>query len=363
MDSKRSGVKGASVRKYKWVLPRITDAVGNAPSLVNWMTPNAASAASGSVLGVQHIVIDATDAFWEISLHPDERRFFVGKLGDSFLVYLRTAQGSRVAPITWAAVFGLVCRCVQSLFYTGNRHKPGRFEVELQVYVDDPWAALLGDRAKRNRLVTLMIVAWRVLGITLAFPKARRGPQADNNLVKATILADRVSEVKHTTETISSGNLLTIKDLRSFTGKLQSMASLLHMWRPLVGMLWATLYQPHELSAAPPHCVWSSQLREPINCLIAFWNGGSNQNSSREFDVEHHFNRGKMVIIYVDASRFGLCGWVLVSGWPRQHFADGISESDCKCSAVRCAPTGLGKHCYTLTCKCSAAKVRPNGPW
>ena len=105
-----------------------------------------------------------------------------------------------------------------------------------------------------------MLVAWRVLGTTLAFPKARRGPQvdwiganllaADNDTIKATIMEDRVSEVKHLTETLCSGNLVAVKDLRSFTGKRQSMASLLHTWRPFVGMLWAALYQPRALSSA-----------------------------------------------------------------------------------------------------------------
>ena len=341
MDSKRSGVKGASTRKYKSMLPRITDAVStllgkldDAKSL-----PLAASAVSGSEPGVEQFVIDATDAFWEVGLHPEERRFFVGKLGDNFLVYLRTAQGSRGAPITWAAIFGLVCRCVQSLFYTGHTHKRGWFEAELQVYVDDPWAALIGNRSTRDRLVTLMIVAWRVLGVTLAFPKARRGLQvdwiganllvADGNTVRATIMADRVSEVKHLTDTICSGNLVTVKDLRSYTGKLQSMASLLHTWRPFVGMLWAALYQPRDLTSAPPGLVWSSQLREPTNWFKAFWNGDHNQNLVRDFDVEHHFNRGQLVVIYVDASPYGLGGWISVSGCPCQYFADGISESDC----------------------------------
>jgi hypothetical protein len=94
-------------------------------------------------------------------------------------------------------------------------------------------------------------------------------------------------------------------------------------------MLWAALYQPRELSSAPPNHVWSSQLREPINWFKAFWGSDNNQNLVREFNVEHHFNRGKLVIIYVDASPFGLGGWISVSGCPWQYFSDGISESDC----------------------------------
>ena len=360
MDSKRSGVKGVSERKYKSVLPRITDAIGTLLTKLDdaKSLSLAAPAATGSDTGVEQFVIDASDAFWEIGLHPLERRFFVGKLGNKYLVYLRTAQGSRGAPITWAAIFGLVCRCVQSLFFVGTNQTftRSRFEVEIQVYVDDPWAALLGKPKERDRLVTLMIIAWRVLGITLAFPKARRGPQvdwiganllvADCDTVRATIMEDRVSEVKHLTETLGNSNLVAVKDLRSFTGKLQSMASLLHTWRPFVGMLWAALYQPRDLSSAPLNFVWSSQLREPLNWFKAFWKGGATQNIVREFSVEHHFNRGKPVVIYVDASPFGLGGWISVSGRPWQYFADDVTDEDCLSLGVSSNVGSVGQQAF-----------------
>ena len=114
MDSNRSGVKAASRRTYKSVLPRVTDAIS---SLLQALNDNAPEEAT------EQFVIDATDAFWELGLHPSERRYFVGKIGGNFYVYLRTAQGSRGAPLSWATVFGLICRCVQSLFYLASAPK------------------------------------------------------------------------------------------------------------------------------------------------------------------------------------------------------------------------------------------------
>ena len=111
MDSNRSGVKAASKRQYKSVLPRVTDAVSSLLQALNDNTDGEST---------EQFVIDATDAFWELGLHPSERRYFVGKIGGSFYVYLRTAQGSRGAPLSWATVFGLICRCVQSLFYLAS---------------------------------------------------------------------------------------------------------------------------------------------------------------------------------------------------------------------------------------------------
>ena len=244
MDSLRSGVKDASTRKFKSVLPRVTDAVSALLAALD-------DCKHMTGVSAEQFVIDATDAFWEVGLHPDERRFFVGKLGDQFLIYLRTAQGSRGAPVSWAAAFGLICRCVQSLFFVSSSSRRSKFDVDLQVYVDDPWAVVIGTEKQRNRRMALMILVWRIIGVRLAFAKARRGLQVDwigsdlclqdESFVKASIMENRMSEVKFLTASYLTKNIISIKELRSFTGKIQSMASLLHTWRPFVVMLWAAM--------------------------------------------------------------------------------------------------------------------------
>ena len=54
----------------------------------------------------------ASDAFWQIPLKHCERRYYCGRLRRGhkcrYLVYLCTAQGSRGAPLAWAAMFGLI---------------------------------------------------------------------------------------------------------------------------------------------------------------------------------------------------------------------------------------------------------------
>lgn len=332
MDSKRSGVKGASHRKYKSVLPRTTDAVGSLLA--------ALSDCRGTERTAEQFVIDATDAFWELGLRPEERRFFVGMLRGKYLVYLRTAQGSRGAPLSWAAVFGLICRCVQSLFFKGTFAITSRakFSVDLQVYVDDPWAVVSGTDAQRERSLSLMILTWRVIGVKLAFSKARRGPRVDwigaslhiedSLTVVASIMKARVDELKRLTSDMLLVNIVPLKELRSFTGKVQSMAGLLHTWRPFVAMLWAALYADTSVSGAPAGCVWTAQLREPLNWLTAFLAPAST-NLVRRFGVDAHFNKGKAVLIYVDASPFGLGAWLSVDEEPVAYFADKFSDLDC----------------------------------
>ena len=340
MDSLRSGVKGASTRKYKSVLPRITDAIG---SLMTGMDTCQMEQGEhlNDPMGAEQFVIDATDAFWELGLHPNERRFFVGKFRGKYLIYLRTAQGSRGAPLSWAGVFGLICRCVQSLFYLGvGSQTRSKFSTELQVYVDDPWAVVIGRQRQRDRFLALMILAWRIIGVRLAFAKARRGLGVDwiganivikdSSTVVASIMENRVSEVKYLTATYGKSNVISIKDLRSYTGKMQSMASLLHTWRPFVAMLWGALYSDPSVSKAPSGCVWVSQISEPLSWFECFLSETKGRNLVRQFCVDSHFNKGKSIMIYVDASPYGLGAWLSVDAEPVSYFSDVISSLDCE---------------------------------
>ena len=65
MDSRRSGVTGASRKAYRSVLPRQTDLVADVLTLLDRK-----QAAQEVVL----LVCDAEDAFWQVPLHPLERR-------------------------------------------------------------------------------------------------------------------------------------------------------------------------------------------------------------------------------------------------------------------------------------------------
>ena len=65
---------------------------------------------------IELLIADFKDAFWLIPLRANVRRYFVGRPFNKYFVYLRTAQGSCGAPISWAAVAGLVVRLTQNLF-------------------------------------------------------------------------------------------------------------------------------------------------------------------------------------------------------------------------------------------------------
>ena len=111
MDSKASGVTASSRRQLKQILPRQTDLIVDALSLMADMQP-------GEQLAF--FVCDAEDAYWQMPLHPAERRFYCSRLRmldgtERYLAYVRTPQGSVGAPLSWSQEFGLISRCVSSV--------------------------------------------------------------------------------------------------------------------------------------------------------------------------------------------------------------------------------------------------------
>ena len=144
-DCKRSGVSAAATRTHKSALPRVTDAAQSALELMDLKAPD------------QDIVLfiaDIVDAFWLIPFHMSERRYFCAQLRRKWCTHThtrthtRTAQGSgsRMAPLTFAAVTALALRWVQSL---GT-------DFRLQTYVDEAVVALKSTPDRIKRVATVI---------------------------------------------------------------------------------------------------------------------------------------------------------------------------------------------------------------
>ena len=94
LDCKKAGLTRSSKRSERTMLPRVSDAVSDIMELSE--TDMSLDLEVLILMGV----LDFTDAFWMIPLHKSERRYFVTRIGDRYFVFLRTAQGSRGAPLT-----------------------------------------------------------------------------------------------------------------------------------------------------------------------------------------------------------------------------------------------------------------------
>ena len=84
-----------------------------------------------------------------------------------FFAYLRTVQGSRGAPLTWARSVALVMRLTCSLFKQDS--------VRLCFFVDDPLAILRGSPLDRQFTKTLILLVWEGLGFPLSCAKGQHG--------------------------------------------------------------------------------------------------------------------------------------------------------------------------------------------
>ena len=113
----------------------------------------------------------------------------------------------------------------------------------MQAYVDDPVLVVRGSRGFRRVQIAILLLAWRVLGVSLAIKKGQLGRLVDwvgitvsvhQGGVVATVQEARMQDIAQMADTIAQSNVVSLRDLRSFTGKCQSVASLLYVWRPFV---------------------------------------------------------------------------------------------------------------------------------
>ena len=160
LDCKRSLISRSAQGTHKAALPRVTDAVKGASQLMqsNTKLPQP----------VTRLVADIVDAFWLIPLKECERKYFVARLRNRYFVFLRIAQGSRGAPLTFAAITAVAARWIQSL----------NDNIRLQVYVDDPLAFIRGTPEQQIRTAVSIVIAWTVLGFPMASHKAVFGETA-----------------------------------------------------------------------------------------------------------------------------------------------------------------------------------------
>ena len=326
LDCKESAVSRAAKRTHKSILPRVSDAVHSALALMSDLK-------EGEQLTM--LITDIIDAFWLVPLRVDERRYFCAKLKGKYYAFLRTAQGSRGAPLTFAAVIALAGRLVQSMLAGPELHRHAHQESRMQIYVDDPLTIIRGNAARTKRLAALSIVGWTVLGFPLAFHKAVMAPtltwvgvklQLTSDQVRVEVPESKVQELLTLIDGCLSSNLTSKKSLRTLIGKAMAVASVLYTWRPFLHELYAALHCKE--SNAPTGCVWTKQLRHSLQWIKCFLSEEEG-HIVRVFTVQHYLHQGPQVIITWDASPFGMGATLQIDGEFTEFFAVGITDSDC----------------------------------
>lgn len=325
LDCRRSSVSKVAHRTHKSVLPRVSDAIQSTLALM------------GDCRGdetVTFLIADIVDAFWLIPLKKCERRFFTARLKGVYYSFERTAQGSRSAPLTFAAIIALASRRIQSILSTARHGGMHTEEARLQTYVDDPIFSIRGDEERRTRVAAIVLVAWSLMGFPVAFHKAT----LSNNVVwigiELTIQEDgieakvpeaKVHELQSMMNEALMANVLSKKTLRTMIGKAMSIASVLFCWRPFIQELYVALHV--EESMAPPGCVWVKQIRHTLIWLLTFLSGEM-AGILRRYNLRNFVGNSSRVIITWDASPFGMGATLQINGRFSEYFAIQISEED-----------------------------------
>ena len=316
LDSKRSGLRPATKKPERAVLPRITDVVEDSLDMLEGAMPGE----------LEYLVLDFSDAFFSVPLHPRERKHFVILARGKFLVYCVTPQGGGMAPLTWARSAALVMRLTQGMFSS--------WEARLHCFVDDPIAVMRGTSAARDWIVATIVLTWRMLGFPLSFKKGQRGPavnwvgatlQFTSTSVVAGIKPSIVQDLYDQTLKLLKSNVGSEKDVRSFAGRANHVAALIWAMRPFLQHAWAALTAGSK--GAPPGCVWIKQFGQALHWVAAFLTGKIGPLTCT-FDVETYRGRGMQVAMALDASPWGLGAILFEQGVPTQWFACEVTEAD-----------------------------------
>jgi hypothetical protein len=328
VDSKRSDVT-ASTRKFERVLlPRVLDVVHDGLDLM--------ATAEGPVLqgenakeweaSLEFMIADFKDAFYILPNLKEERRFFVIRFRGEFFVFVKTTQGSRGAPLTWARLAALVTRMTQAMI--------GIKQARISTYVDDPIIAVLAPKRERDRIFSMVLLLWSALDLPLSLRKAVRGysvtwtsgiltpyPGGIQVQVKEAIVQDTLAM----TVKLLSGNTVSRKKLRSYTGKLMHIASLIQAVRPFLTDLYAAIYSMS--GHAPRGCIWRHQIIHVLTWVHALLQDKGSK-IIRRYDLAPYLKTGLQVTMDLDASPWGVGGYLTENGTIVSWFSSSLSVAE-----------------------------------
>ena len=154
------------------------------------------------------------------------------------------------------------------------------------------------------------------MGFPVSFAKGKRGKkltwigvqlEISPGQATAHITAEKVQELREFVGHCLSSNVASVKELRSFVGKAQNVAGVLHTWRPFLTNIWGALAEANSAKRgkAPPGCVWRSQVEGDLLCIRSFLEGTSGA-ITRRFTLDDYHGTGAAVSITTDASPWGI---------------------------------------------------------
>ena len=320
------------------VLPRIADVINDAVHLGRrW-----------GASSVTWLVIDVSDAFSNIRVRPNEKRFTTARVGPVWILCDTLVFGSGSSPTVWGRFAAWLGRSGAAIL---GRDSAGR----LQIFVDDPILTLAGPSKGKRRLATRFLLWAAVCGYPLAWAKAAGGPKVVwigasysilNDSIAITIPPGKIEELLGELDSVLSGHVVTVRRLRALCGKISFFAGLIVYMRPFLASAWAALADHARRTGdttvesrgrtfgrgrgrnvrSPGSYVHVRRCRPGLEWIAAFLRG---QRGSivRHFEVNPATRRSELSIA-VDASPWGIGGVLLEQGEIIAWFADEVSSAD-----------------------------------
>ena len=186
---------------------------------------------------------DLQDAFCHYAVDAAEQAHcLVPGLDNDMVLFKAMLFGFRAAPLIMGRLSACMSRMWQSFLlpHEGN----------LQCYMDDPLFVLQGTKEERNSKIALLLYTSWAMGINLAYPKGERGTRLvwigmtiEVDIVSKSILLGvpekLVQEVQSRMDKWKG--MISLRELRSTTGKLSWLAGILPKCKWAVSILYSVV--------------------------------------------------------------------------------------------------------------------------
>jgi hypothetical protein len=219
----------------------------------------------------------------------------------------------------------------------------------VQVYVDDPLLTIAGKPKDRLLNFRIAILWWCVAGLELAWTKLAHGKEVEwvGAMLKATesgaqvrVPEKKLKDCLETVEQLLETQVLGVRQIRKFAGKLSFIAGLIYQLRPFLSPLWATLAEVQRKASdgpSQPARAGKQSLRATRNLIhtrrIAWALRWHRAFFRRErLLLQRNYSRAmspNCIYFTTDASPWGLGGVLFNSeGLPLEYFSSALSAVD-----------------------------------
>ena len=200
------------------------------------------------------VMVDLSDAFCHFPINKREIRHALapGLEPNTVIAFTAMLFGFKAAPL----IMGRLSSCLARLWQSLLRPCDGA----LQLYVDDAIVLLNGTMEFRDLNLALLLYTASAFGVQIAFHKGERGRRttwigiqfeidpAEVAMV-LTIPGKMLKELREALEAWKDKGMISVRHLRTITGKASWVAGILPRWRWIVSIMYAVLAS-HERDVA-----------------------------------------------------------------------------------------------------------------